>query len=376
MTTIDATGVVVRAAGADPRLEPILVDDPGPGEIRVAVTANGLCHSDHWAIANGNWGAPWPMLLGHEGTGVIEAIGPGVDGLEPGLPVLLTWAMPCGTCASCVRDRPRRCAHSWSQPPRMRTADGEPLTGTLSLGTFATHVVVHAAQAVPLPAGLDPVAASLLGCGASTGVGAAVNTGEVQPGDTVAVIGLGGIGLAAVQGARIAGAARIVAVDLVAAKLETAIALGATDGVDAAAVDAVAVVRSRTGGVDVALEATGVAAVVAQAVAMLGRGGTAVAIGVPAPSSDVTLAWGEGSEGAAYPNKIRLTITDGGDPVPEDFAAWLGWAADGRLDLGAMVTRVAPLTDGDLRDGLRAMLAGEVVRTVYRVDGAPLPGAA
>ena len=201
-----------------------------------------------------------------------------------------------------------------------------------------------------------------------------MNTGDVQPGDIVAVIGLGGIGLAAVQGARIAGATRIVAVDLVGAKLEIATALGATDGVDASAVDAVAAVRTLTGGVDVALEATGLPAVVAQAVAMLGRGGTAVAIGVPAPSSDVTLAWGEGTDGAAYPNKARVTITDGGDPVPEDFAAWLGWAADGRLDLGAMVTRVAPLTDGDLRDGLRAMLAGEVVRTVVPGRRCAAPG--
>ena len=376
MATIEATGVVVRAAGEPPRLEPIVVDDPGPGEIRVAVTANGLCHSDHWAIANGNWGAPWPMLLGHEGAGVVEAVGLGVTSPTPGEPVLLTWAMPCGVCPSCVRDRPRRCAHGWAQPPRMRTADGATLTGTLALGTFATHVVVHAAQAVALPPGLDPLAACLLGCGASTGVGAAVNTGDVRPDDAVAVIGLGGIGLAAVQGARIAGARRIVAVDLLPAKFDAARALGATDVVDASVGDAVATVREMTGGVDVALEATGVAAVVAQAVAMLGRGGTAVAIGVPAPASDITLAWGEGTPGAAYPNKVRLTVTDGGDPVPEDFIAWLGWAADGRLDLGAMVSRVAPLTEDEIGEGLRAMLAGEVVRTVYRVDGAPLPGTA
>jgi Zn-dependent alcohol dehydrogenase len=224
--------------------------------------------------------------------------------------------------------------------------------------------VVHAAQAIPLPEGLDPIRACLLGCGASTGVGAAVNTGAVEPGDTVAVIGLGGIGLAALQGARIAGARRIVAVDLVASKFPAARALGATDTVDASASDAVEAVLDLTGGVDVAFEATGVAPVVAQAVAMTARGGTAVAIGVPAPDSTVTLDWGSATRGHAYGRKVTLRVTDGGDPVPEDFATWLGWAADGTLDLGAMVSAVVPFTDGAIAEASRAMLAGEVIRTV------------
>lgn len=373
MARIDGLGVVVRRPGDETKLEPITIDDPGPGEVRVTVTANGLCHSDHWAIQHGNWGAPWPMLLGHEGAGVVEAVGEGVRDLEPGQPVLMVWAMPCGTCETCGRGLPRRCVHGWKQPPRMWTTQGEQLTGTLAIGSFATHVVVQAPQAVPLPDGSDPISACLLGCGASTGVGAAVNTGSVTPGDTVAVIGLGGIGLAAVQGARLAGATRIVAVDLLASKFAAARAVGATDVVDGSEVDAVGEVRRLTGGVDVALEATGQASVVAQAVAMLGRGGTAVAIGVPAPGSDVTLAWGEGTDVAAYPNKVRLTVTDGGDPIAEDFATWLGWAADGRLDLATMVTRTEPLTDETLHDGLRAMLAGEVIRTVFTPPGASVP---
>jgi S-(hydroxymethyl)glutathione dehydrogenase/alcohol dehydrogenase len=203
----------------------------------------------------------------------------------------------------------------------------------------------------------------------SSGVGAAVNTAQVRPGSTVAVIGLGGIGLAALQGARIAGATRAIAVDLVATKLDVARTLGATDLVDASGRDAVAAVRDLTGGegVDVAFEATGNAAVVAQAVAMLARSGSAVAIGVPAPGSEVTLAWGDGSAGAAYGNKATLLVTDGGDPIPDvDFPGWVGWYLDGRLDLDTMVTREAALTEDDLAEAFRAMLAGEAVRTVIR----------
>lgn len=255
----------------------------------------------------------------------------------------------------------------------MRVArTGEPLVGTLSLGSLATHTVVHAAQAVSLPLGVDLTRACLLGCGVSTGVGAAVNTAGVDAGETVAVIGLGGIGLAALQGARIAGASRLIAVDLVTGKLEVAIRLGATDVVDASATDPVAAVRELTEGegVDVAFEATGNASVVGQAVAMLARSGRAVAIGVPSPASTVSLAWGEGPDGAAYPNKATLLITDGGDPIPaQDFPVWLEWFRDGRLDLDTMVTRTVGFSDRDLEEAFRAMLAGEVIRTVVRLDG-------
>jgi Zn-dependent alcohol dehydrogenase len=240
--------------------------------------------------------------------------------------------------------------------------------GTLSLGTLASHTVVHAAQAIPVPAGADLSRLCLLGCGVSTGVGAAINTGGVRPGDSVVVIGLGGIGLAALQGARIAGASRLIAVDLVAAKLESARAFGATDVIDASQGDVVEEVRGLTGGdgVDLALEATGVPAVVPQAVAMLARGGTAVAIGVPPPESTVTIRW-SGGAGAAYPTKSTLRVTDGGDPLLEDFERWIGWAMEGRLDLDGMVTRELELTDDGIEEAFRAMLAGEVIRSVVRM---------
>ena len=368
--TREALGAVVEHLGAPIRVETILVDDPAPGEVLVRVEANGVCHSDHWAIHHGNWGEPFPMLLGHEGAGIVEMVGEGVTRVRTGDPVILAWAVPCGRCRACVRGEPRRCGHEWNQPPRMRIArTGAPLVGTLELGTLATHVVVNAEQAIPVSPDADLSRVCLLGCGVSTGVGAAVNTARVLAGSTVAVIGLGGIGLAAMQGARIAGADRLIAVDLVAAKLDISRALGATDTVDASRGDAVAAVRELTGGqgVDFAFEATGNAAVVAQAVGMLARSGTAVAIGVPAPDSEITIAWGDGPDGAAYGNKATLLVTDGGDPIPdEDFPEWTRWYLDGRLDLDAMVSHEASLTEDDLAEAFRAMLAGEVVRTVIR----------
>ncbi len=365
----DATGAVIDTAGAEIRIEDLEIDPPGPGEVLVRIVASGVCHSDLWARDNGNWGAPFPMLLGHEGAGVVEQIGEGVATPAVGDPVVLSWAVPCGGCGPCRRGVPRRCSHAWTQPPRIRRArDAAPLAGTLSLGTLATHTVVHAAQAIPMPAELPLRSACLLGCGASTGVGAALQTAKVFPGATVAVIGLGGIGLAALQGARIAGAERLIAVDLAERKLAWAARFGATDTVDASSSDAVATVRQLTGGdgVDFAFEATGVPQVVSQAVAMLGYAGVAVAIGVPPIPAEVTLSW-NGWEGAAYPKKSSLLITDGGDPIPsEDFPEMARWALEGRLDLDGMVSRELRL--GDLNEAFRAMLAGEVIRSVVLFD--------
>jgi S-(hydroxymethyl)mycothiol dehydrogenase len=369
MPELHASGAVVAELGAPAHVEPIALDPPERGEVLVRLVASGVCPSDRWAIENGNWGEPFPMLLGHEGAGVVQSVGEGVDDLSAGDPVLLAWAVPCGRCRACRRGAERKCAHDWSQPPRVRRrSTNERLTGTLSLGTLATHTVVHAQQAIRVPSGIDLSRACLLGCGASTGVGAALNTASVWSNATVAVIGLGGIGLSALQGARLAGASRLIAIDLVSAKLDWARRAGATDVVDASAVDVVPAIRALTDdvGVDVAFEATGVPTVVEQAVAMLARGGVAVAIGVPPPRSDVTVVW-SGGTGAAYPNKASLVVTDGGDPLAEDFHTWLSWAHEGRLDLDALVTREARLSDGDLAEAFRAMLAGEVVRTVVRI---------
>jgi S-(hydroxymethyl)mycothiol dehydrogenase len=362
-------GAVVDQTGAAVRIEELQIDRPRRGEVLVRMVASGVCHSDLWAIEHGNWGAPFPMLLGHEGAGFVEEVGDGVRTPAVGDPVVLAWAVPCGSCGPCRRGVPRRCSHAWMQPPRVRRArDAAPLAGTLSLGTLATHTVVHAAQAIPMPADLSLRSGCLLGCGVSTGVGAATQTAKVWPGARVAVIGLGGIGLAALQGARIAGAERLIAVDIAAPKLDWAKGFGATDTVDASNVDAVATVRELTGGdgVDFAFEATGVPAVVSQAVAMLDYAGVAVAIGVPPIPAAVTIAW-NGTEHAAYPRKASLLITDGGDPIPsEDFPEMARWALDGRLDLDGMVSRELGLHELD--EAFRSMLAGEVIRSVVVFD--------
>ena len=363
-----AVGAVVEEAGGRIVVEPIEVDEPEAGEVQVRIVASGVCHSDLWARDNGNWGQPFPMLLGHEGAGIVEQVGEGVDHVRPGDRVVLSWAVPCGSCRQCVRGVPRRCSHAWTQAPRLhRARDGAPLAGVLSCGTLATRTVVHAAQAVPLPGGIPLDRACLLGCGVSTGVGAAIQTAKVWPGATVAVIGLGGIGLSAMQGAKIAGAGRLIAIDIAGEKLGWAARFGATDVVDASIVDPIVAVRELTDGegVDVAFEATGVPSCVGQAVEMLAYAGVAVAIGVPPIPSDVLLPW-SGSDGAAYGNKASLLITDGGDPIPaDDFPEMAGWYLDGRLDLDGMVTRTLGLDDLD--EAFRAMLAGEVIRSVVRL---------
>jgi S-(hydroxymethyl)mycothiol dehydrogenase len=364
-------GAVVDRAAGSISVEPILIDDPGPGEVLVRLAASGVCHSDVWAIEHGNWGAPWPMLLGHEGAGIVDAVGDGVAHVSPGDRVVIVWAVPCGHCRQCRRGMPRRCGHELAQPPRVsRARDGAVLTGVLQCGTLASHTVVTAPQVVRMPDGIPLSRACLLGCGVSTGVGAAIQTAEVWPGATVAVIGLGGIGLAALQGAKIAGAERLIAVDVAPAKLAWAGGFGATDVVDASAGDPVDAVRALTegAGVDVAFEAVGNPTCVRQAVEMLAFAGTAVAIGVPPVPSEVTLPW-NGSERAAYPHKANLLITDGGDPIPEqDFPQMANWYLQGSLDLDAMVTREANLTEEALDEAVRAMLAGEVIRTVVVLD--------
>ena len=275
-------------------VEDLELDDPGPGEVRVRMVASGVCHSD-LHVRDGEWERPGPIVMGHEGAGIVEAVGPGVDpstsGLRPGRLVALSWVVPCGTCRSCRAGRSWECPESPSFAhgrdaagrTRLHRAGGDDVLAYLSIGTMAEAQVVPAGAAVPMPEGTPAEVAALIGCCVATGVGAVVKTAAVPAGASVAVIGLGGVGLSIVMGARLAGAGRIVAVDRVAAKLDLAMELGASDAVlagDDRSATAAAIRALTDGGPDVAFEAIGRPATVELAIEVLPAGGTAVLVGM------------------------------------------------------------------------------------------------
>ena len=293
-TRLPMRAAVLPRPGQPVVIEDLELDPPGPAEVRIRMLASGVCHSD-LHVRDGEWDRTGPIVMGHEGAGVIETLGPGVDGsatgLEPGRLVALSWMVPCGVCRSCRAGRSWACANSPSfgygrdatGRTRAHRADGSDVLAYLSIGTMAEAQVVLAAAAIPMPDGVPAEVAALIGCCVATGVGAVIKTAEVPAGASVAVIGLGGVGLSVVMGARLAGAGRIVAVDRVAAKLERAAELGATHGVlaDADPGITVAAIRSATdGGPDFAIEAIGRPATVELAIDSLPPGGTAVLVGL------------------------------------------------------------------------------------------------
>jgi len=242
-------GVVYAEPDAAPAVEELTVDPPGPREVLVRIVACGLCHSDLHIVETKGWGARFPILLGHEGAGVVEEVGRDVTSVAPGDRVVVAWRAPCDECPQCRRGDRRRCSSQLRAKRRLhRTVDGALLTPVLRCGTYADHAVVHETCAVKMPEELPFEQASLLACGFSTGAGAALWATPVREGSSVAVIGCGGVGLAVVQGALLAGAERIIAVDVAPEKLEHGRALGATDVVDASAGDAVEAIRELTGG--------------------------------------------------------------------------------------------------------------------------------
>jgi len=333
--------------------------------VQVRIEASGLCHSDVHVVETAGWGMRFPILLGHEGAGVVEEVGPDVTGVAPGDRVVIAWRAPCGTCPQCVRGDPRRCS-SWPRAKRRlhRASDGALLSPVLRAGTFADRTIVHEACAVKVPEQLPVEQACLIACGFSTGAGAALWTTPVRPGSSVAVIGCGGVGLAVVQGARLAGAGRIVAVDVAAEKLEAARQLGATDAVDATAGDAVAQVRELTGGagVEFAFSAIGAAAGLAQAVRMCAYAGTATLVGVPSPGASLDIDL----DADLFGPKISLAVTHGGDTLPqEDFPFLARAALDGRLDLGRFVSSVISLDE--VPDRLERLGQGGEIRAVVKL---------
>jgi len=356
---VTSRGLVYAEPGVRPVVEEIVLDPPGAREVVVRVEACGLCHSDVHVVETGGWGMRFPILLGHEGAGVVEEIGGEVTSVEPGDRVVIAWRAPCGECPSCRRGDPRRCSSQLRARRRAHRLDGSLLTPMLRCGTFADRAIVHEACAVRVPRELPVEQACLLACGFSTGAGAALWSTPVRAESSVAVIGCGGVGLAVVQGAKLAGAGRIVAVDVLAEKLESACALGATDAVDASAGDPVEQVRELTGGVDYAFTAIGAAAGLAQAVRMCAYAGTATLVGIPLPGStlDVDL------DAELFGPKVTIAVTHGGDTIPQEDFPFLAQAAlDGRIDLARFVSRTLPLEE--VPDALERLGHGGEVRAV------------
>lgn len=354
-------GVVYAESGVRPAVEEIVLDPPGANEVQVRVEACGLCHSDVHVVETDGWGMPFPILLGHEGAGVVEEVGAGVTTVAPGDRVVIAWRAPCGACPSCLRGDPRRCSSQLRAKRRAhRAADGAVLTPMLRCGTFADRAIVHEACAVKVTEELPVEQACLLACGFSTGAGAALWTTPVRAGSSVAVIGCGGVGLAVIQGARLAGAERIVAVDIAPEKLAVALELGATDAVDARG-DPVAEVRELTGGkgVDIAFSAIGAAAGLAQAVRMCAYAGTATLVGIP--QAGVTLDIDLDAD--LFAPKIAIAVTHGGDTIPQQDFPFLAQAAlDGRLDLARFVSRT--ITLDEVPEALEHLGRGGEIRAV------------
>jgi len=355
----EVRGVVARSTGAAVTVETVLVPDPGPGEALVRVQACGVCHTDlHYR--QGGINDDFPFLLGHEAAGVVEAVGPDVAGLAPGDFVVLNWRAVCGRCRACRRGRPWYCfaTHNATQP--MTLADGTALAPALGIGAFAEKTLVAAGQCTPVDPRARPEAAGLLGCGVMAGLGAAMFTGEVGPGDAVAVFGCGGVGCAAVAGAVLAGASTVIAVDLDPRKLELASGFGATHTVDASAEDPVAAVRALTdgNGADVCIEAVGNPAVMEQAFFARDLAGTLVQVGVPTPDMRIDLPMIE-----FFGRGGRLKPSWYGDCLPSrDFPMLIDLYLAGRLDLDGFVSETIALDD--VEAAFERMQRGEVLRSV------------
>jgi S-(hydroxymethyl)mycothiol dehydrogenase len=354
-------GLVYAEPGERPRVEELTLDPPGAGEVQVRVEACGVCHTDLHVVETGGWGMRFPILLGHEGAGVVEEVGEGVSSVAAGDRVVIAWRAPCGdSCRACRRGDPRRCSNNLRAKRRLhRAVDGALLSAVLRCGTFADRVVVHEACAVKVPDELPVEQACLLACGFSTGAGAALWATPVREGSSVAVIGCGGVGLAAIQGARLAGAARIVAVDVVPEKLELALELGATDAVDGSGGDAVAQVRALTDGVDHAFSAITPASGLADAVKMCAYAGTATLVGVPPPARTLEVD----VELDLFHPKVAIGVTHGGDTIPKQDVPFLAQAAlDGKLDLDRFVTQTIALEQ--VPEALDELHASKGIRTV------------
>ena len=352
-------GVIARSKGAPVELVTINVPDPGPGEAVVTIQACGVCHTDlHYR--EGGIGDDYPYLLGHEAAGIVESVGPEVHDLAPGDYVILNWRAVCGACRACLRGRPWYCFATHNAKQKMTLEDGTELSPALGIGAFIDKTLVAAGQCTKVDPAARPAAAGLLGCGVMAGLGAALNTGNVQRGDSVAVIGCGGVGAAAIAGARLAGAAKIIAVDIDDRKLERARELGATHTVNSKDADAVEAIQALTGGhgADVVIDAVGRPETWKQAFYGRDLAGTVVLVGVPTPSMQLELplldVFGRGGS---------LKSSWYGDCLPSrDFPMLIDLYLQGRLPLDAFVTEEIGVDD--VEAAFDKMHGGDVLRSV------------
>jgi S-(hydroxymethyl)mycothiol dehydrogenase len=353
------TGVIARSKGAPVELVDVVVPDPGPGEAVVAVQACGVCHTDlHYR--QGGINDEFPFLLGHEAAGVVESVGSGVTDVAPGDFVILNWRAVCGSCRACLKGRPWYCFNTYNATQKMTLTDGTPLTPALGIGAFAEKTLVASGQCTKVDSAAPATAAGLLGCGVMAGFGAAVNTGNVTRGDSVAVIGCGGVGSAAIAGARLAGATTVIAVDVDDRKLSGARELGATHTVNAREADVVSAVRELTGGfgANVVIDAVGRPETYEQAFYARDLAGTVVLVGVPTPDLTIELPLIEvfGRGGA-------LKSSWYGDCLPSrDFPMLIDLFLQGRFPLEEFVSETIGI--GDVEDAFAKMERGEVLRSV------------
>jgi S-(hydroxymethyl)mycothiol dehydrogenase len=352
-------GVVATAKGEPVSLVTIVVPDPGPGEALVRIQACGVCHTDlHYR--EGGINDEFPFLLGHEAAGVVESVGPDVTSVKPGDFVVLNWRAVCGECRSCRRGRPWYCFSTFNATQKMTLTDGTPLSAALGIGAFAEKTLVAAGQCTKVNPNARPEAVGLLGCGVMAGLGAAMRTGDVGAGDSVAVFGCGGVGCAAIVGARLAGATTIIAIDLDPRKLDRAREFGATHVVDASNEDVVEAVRKLTegNGANVCIEAVGNSKVMEQAFYARDLAGTLVQVGVPTPEMRIDLAMIDffGRGGQLKPSWY-------GDCLPSrDFPILVDLYLEGRLDLDRFVSETISLID--VEEAFHRMERGEVLRSV------------
>jgi len=355
-------GVIARAKGAPVELVDVVVPDPGPGEAVVRIEACGVCHTDvHYR--EGGINDEFPFLLGHEAAGVVEAVGDGVTEISPGDFVILNWRAVCGQCRACRKGKPQYCFDTHNATQKMTLTDGTELSPALGIGAFIEKTLVAAGQCTRVDAEADAAAVGLLGCGVMAGFGAAVNTGGVSRGDSVAVIGCGGVGNAAIAGAKLAGATTIIAVDVDDRKLAWATDFGATHTVNSTERNPVETIREITGGfgADVVVEAVGRPETYEQAFYARDLAGTVVLVGVPTPDLQVTLPLIE-----IFGRGGSLKSAWYGDCLPgRDFPMLVDLYRQGRFDLDAFVSEKIGLDD--IEAAFDKMHKGEVLRSVVQL---------